>query len=335
MVNLYKRATGVYWRYRAAKQRHRSIRKAVSQMRREATEASVNEDKDPTIRRIWKSPSYGPASKLAIFAHFDPGGRLTPAVRAYLGSIRDAGFGVVFVTSSPEFSEQDAAETLSMAIAVIWRRNVGHDFGAWRDGISFVDDISSCESILIVNDSVYGPLSSLAALLDRLDDRADVWALTESLEIERHLQSYFLYFRSKAVRSGAVRDFWSQYRLVPGRIWAVHFGELALSRFLKSRKLRLRAIASYAELKRAFQKRNLFDKVRAAPPRPDHSKGRGQIQYLLEDGHAVNPTHYFWREVLDDAAVPFVKRDLVDRNLELIADVSDARNRIGVWLSKL
>jgi hypothetical protein len=56
--------------------------------------------------------------------------------------------------------------------------------------------------------------------------------------------------------------------------------------------------------------------------------GRAEILFLINDRHPLNPTHLLWREVMDDFAIPYVKRELVDRNPTAMADVDDALARL-------
>jgi lipopolysaccharide biosynthesis protein len=47
--------------------------------------------------------------------------------------------------------------------------------------------------VLLVNDSIYGPLAPLEPILARIDlEAADLWGATESWQTRYHLQSFFL-----------------------------------------------------------------------------------------------------------------------------------------------
>ena len=99
----------------------------------------------------------------------------------------------------------------ALCAAVLVRRNVGYDFGAWRDALErFALPRADTESLLLVNDSVYGPLGRIEEVLARIDFRqAELWGLTESWQSRYHLQSFFLAVAPSAMASAAWRQFWN------------------------------------------------------------------------------------------------------------------------------
>lgn len=320
----------------AAQNRHRSVKRAVAELRLAAQTSGDQAEAQPeTIRSLWDGrQSLEKAKRIAIFAQYDDRG-VSKVVRAYVREISEAGFAVVFVSSSPELADEDVEDLRPFVGKIVWRLNVGHDFGAWRDGLALLGNVERLDGLLLANDSVFGPFQKLDEVFARFDGRADVWALTESTEIARHLQSYFLYFCASALSSSAFQDFWSGFKIVHGRAWAIQNGELALSGHFRRNGLRLRALAGYENVRRSFRRRNRALHIREAAPHDSQPKRRSEIAFLLNDGHAVNPTHYFWRELVDEYGVPFLKRDLILANPELIADVDDARARVDKWLTSL
>ncbi len=324
----YRRVSGIWQRRNWAL---RQIREA----KRSAQAPSPS--RIPTrIRYVWcDQERLKGAKQLAIFAHYDEDAQVSPAALAYVEEIANLGFCVVFVSSSPELSDLARLALAPHIGALIIRENVGHDFGAWRDGLSFINDPTTRDAILLANDSVYGPFAGLSELIDQFDDRADVWGLTESFEISRHLQSYFLYFRSTALRSRAFGQFWTDFPISATRFEAILSGEIGLSRFFRKQGLRLRAIAGYRDVRQTFRRRNREMLIAASPPVQGQPRGRSETAYLVGEGHTLNPTHYFWRELVNEFKLPFLKRDLVLRNPELIADADDARRKVEDWLRQL
>ena len=81
------------------------------------------------------------------------------------------------------------------------RQNEGYDFAAWAH-VARDLDVCRARCLCLVIDSVVGPLNAerFSALFARIRaSDAHLVGLTESLQISRHLQSYFLVAKAEAV----------------------------------------------------------------------------------------------------------------------------------------
>jgi lipopolysaccharide biosynthesis protein len=168
------------------------------------------------------------SSRVAVFSHFDPYGRIRDHTRAYIDALRNEGFDVVLVTNSHTLAPADRAWALGRVAHLVVRRNVGYDFAAWRDAMR-VCNLPSADTrfLLIANDSVYGPLRPLGPIFQRIDfDLADAWSATDSWQHKFHLQSFFIAFGPKAIRHEAFASFWSSVGNVRSKWWAVRHCEL-------------------------------------------------------------------------------------------------------------
>ncbi len=200
----------------------------------------------------WPEDGIRVGPRVAIFAHFDAGGALRPHVLQYLSALRATGLDVVFVTNSGGLRAEAMVVLRRLCAGVIVRRNVGYDFSAMREAIEKVGlPLPDTEMVVLVNDSVYGPLQPLEPLLDRLDfGRADLWGLTESWQTRDHLQSYFVAFGRVALNSRAWAEFWRSVRPVSSKWWVILHYEVGLTqRFLRV-GLRARALWGYHDLVR-------------------------------------------------------------------------------------
>lgn len=275
--------------------------------------------------------------RAAIFCHFDANGEVNGSAKHLLAGLAEAGLDVVAVSNSPSLSAQGADALAEHSMIVLHRRNVGYDFGAYRDGLAALGDLSGYQSILLVNDSVIGPFAPLAPLLSRLNDSADVWGLTDSRERGWHLQSYFLAFSQRALGHPAFSSFWQNYRTIGSKDWAVHAGELALSRTLTRGGLRLRALFPFEQIRNAF-----IAQAKAEGHTPRFA-GRGaarDVDHVLAASVCklpFNPTHLYWDTLVEAFDSPFVKRDLAETNparlisAGRISDTVDARFGAGAW----
>ena len=156
----------------------------------------------------------------------------------------------MFISNTGRQLQADLAMLEPFCRLIITRRNIGYDFGAIRE-LLFMLDLPRLETerLLIVNDSVYGPLVPIKDILSKADlDEADVWGLTESWQHRYHLQSYFLLVGRRAMTHPAWQKFWGNVRQVSCKQWVVHRYEIGLTQKLLRAGLRCRSIWPYHEL---------------------------------------------------------------------------------------
>src|SRR6476620_6609425 len=102
------------------------------------------------IRDSW--PGADPLSNSrshAVYVHFDRHGIIHDYVHGQLQALVDAGFRVTFVSNATKFSKESAAEVAPWCRQILWRRNVGYDFGAYKDGIMAVGDLDQVDRLLL------------------------------------------------------------------------------------------------------------------------------------------------------------------------------------------
>ena len=93
-------------------------------------------------------------------------------------------YKIVFVIVGPKSLESitNIDEISRYCSSIILRENIGYDFGSWRCGImKYLDQIKKCESLLLMNDSMYGPLTPLFTILERtINSDSDITYDTKS-----------------------------------------------------------------------------------------------------------------------------------------------------------
>lgn len=151
-----------------------------------------------------------PLGPTCLFVAFAPDGRLWDHTLRYCADLRRLGLKVVLiaVTDRPDLQCRDPGPEVADALVV--RENHGYDFAAWAATLRYLPELMEAPELWFANDSVYhatGPLEALAARIRA--GTADAFALTESLEIQPHFQSYFFVLRASALAAPAVRGFWS------------------------------------------------------------------------------------------------------------------------------
>ncbi len=268
--------------------------------------------------------------KVCVFVHFDRRGRVHDYVLYYLDALAKGGFKIVFVTNAPKLDPAGLEAVRAVAHLVLRRSNVGYDFGAYKDGISVIPDLGKLDFLLLANDSVYGPFTSIDRLMAKVDlDRAQFWGLTDSWESAYHLQSYFLLFGRKALAEPAFRRFWRGVRYVNSKSYVIRKYEVGLSRALMKAGLRGTALFSSREASRM-----VMDEVDAGglvDPGVDRfsRKYLKRMHSVVEDGTALNVSHFMWDRLIVKMGCPFLKRELLEKNPVAVPYVSRWPEVIG------
>ena len=278
----------------------------------------------------WTAPDRLLGEKVALFVHFDAHGQVTPAARDFIASLAEAGLDVVFVTNSEHIVEEAKAFLKRHCAGILIRRNIGYDFGAWRDALDTLGlPRAETRAIFLINDSVYGPFADLKPLLAAIDfERADLWGATESWQHRYHLQSFFLACGDTVIRGQAWRDFWRSVRPIPCKDWVIRHCEIGFTGAMARGGARCAAIFPSAAL---LDEREIERLERVLD---EDDIWRGQNSRLHAEAiHAehilrctrrrtnlLNPSVDLWRQLIQ-AGYPFLKRELLLKNPTRVADV--------------
>ena len=256
------------------------------------------------------------ARRVAVFLHYDRHGRVRDYVVYYLSALRKAGFEIVFVSNSKRLGDDEWARVLPFCALMLRRRNLGHDFGAYRDAIAEIGDPGNFDEIILANDSVYGPLQDLAPILERCDAQiAPVWGMTDSWDRRYHLQSYFVLFKREALVHPAFAKFWRSMRLVPSRTWVIGKYEIGMTQAMLRAGLRCSAVFPYRRMVQAVNDAVLRDDILERTDLPQYHRDYvAALFQAMERGAPLNPTHCFWDYLVGALGCPFIKRDLLLRN---------------------
>ncbi len=223
--------------------------------------------------------------EVCIFTAYEPGGCLGDYKKRYLAALKREGFAIVLVVAMDNLKVKPVTKGLDFVDAILARGNRGFDFAAWAAVMNYVPSVWKARLLILANDSVFGPSRAFADVISNIrKSKADVIGLTESMELEPHLQSYFLALGSKALRSPEFRFYWSEVK-APTEKWDVIFEyEAKFSSFCKSIGLKCSTMFPCGP--------RCFDAVSGKP---------------------VNPTHYSWKDLIE-RGFPFIKADLIRDN---------------------
>ena len=210
---------------------------------------------------------------LLFYASFDRASAVGEHVSAQLRAHHEAGFHIVFVTTSTEFDAQAEAAVRPYCMAAIHRKNIGIDFGSWKAGYEWLKGtpggpacLHRANTVLLANDSCYGPFHSMLPSWTQMRNAPNaVYGITRSLEIRPYLQSYYLHFGTEVVARGLFREFMTRHvRLLATKDAVARFLEVGGSAFLERRGVPLMALIDAAEepARGILKKHQLLDPIR-------------------------------------------------------------------------
>lgn len=282
---------------------------------------ALSEQWRPAIRSTTQgSETLGP--RVVLFCHWDSRGRVQEHTRRYVESLRAEGLSIVLSSNAESLAPGDAAWAASVCAVVILRRNVGYDFGAWRDALSACGlPRPETTQIILVNDSVYGPFRPLRDVLARIEaSPAAICGLTDSWQRRYHLQSYFLSFRPEAFGSPAWRRFWDQVLLSRSKRYVVQSYEIGLTQALLRAELSCDVLWPYLDLVEHVRQ-EVAGRDPEAPADHLHLAADARILAAADGRFALNPTADLWSALMDNG-FPFLKRELLRSNPSHVIDVA-------------
>ena len=237
--------------------------------------------------------TFGTPERIALFIAYAK--RLTNSNRAYIETLRLAGFSVVYINN--ERTDPEAAEAiLSLCWRAFDRCNIGRDFGGFKDGVLLLQSeghLDHCQLLCIANDSMqFIPGSNAQALVSAINAFAvsNKQALFSHIShsIQTHYQSYFQVLKPQIFRSEAFLKFWKDYLPLSHRGHCIYSGEIALSQKVYRRVPYAETLYTSDKLQEALESR--FRTEGGVPaeavfrlmPSPARTSQRRKIGYSLQ-----------------------------------------------------
>lgn len=225
-------------------------------------------------------------NRIAIFSiHFDEL-ILAEYIKLSCEELTENGYDLILIITYNSALSIDSVRLFSekylKSYYIIIRNNYGKDFGGFKDALKHIDQ-KKYDDIMLLNDSMIGPLFKSSFISDFDKIRGDVVGITDSYDIKYHLQSSFLKFSGKE-NINILTDFFEAYEPSNDRDIIVRYGEVQLSDSFRSLKKNLVPYVSTIQL----------------------WSDNGYVN-KLED----NAQHAYWSELVFKYKVPFVKRELI------------------------
>lgn len=226
-------------------------------------------------------------SNLCLFSAFSHG-NIAEYVYYYLSEIMKLEMDVVYISAS-KISDIDRNKLIKIGIIqIIEKENIMPDFSAWKIGLELNDYGMNCDSVLLANDSVFGPLFNLKDCVNEMQARkSDFWGMTDSFSLKYHLQSYFLLFNQSVISSKSWVDFWKKLKTYTDKKVVIYRYETQFTDYLLKRGFTSDSFIKYTD----FEEEIL---------RVD--KKYKNCNYLI----------YMWKELIEEKKFPFLKRSIVE-----------------------
>lgn len=214
--------------------------------------------------------------RIAILASYAADNRITLSLDELIKQLLELDYDILLVRATDDHRPLEWPRATRDVVA-IGKPNIGYDFGSWAVAMDRFPQLTSRRFVLLVNDSLVGPFSSIGPLVCGFESaETDVWGLTGTTQFIPHLQSYFLGFRDGVLADPAIAKFWTRLPLEASKMAMVERYELGLTRLL------------FGE---AFSTKAEFE--------PELVAQQGQ-----------NPTVHGWNRLIE-LGFPFVKRTIV------------------------
>lgn len=236
------------------------------------------------------------SKKVCYFAGYSIFSDYPEQMYDYLTKIRDINFDIIFISSSI-LSKASLIKLKEYCSVIIEKENKGTDFGAWKVALTWTNYGNGFDAILLANDSVFGPFRSLKKDVERLSRNFDIWGYSSSLEVNYHIQSYFLHCNKKVIHSDFWVDFWKNVVPVSRKEEVVQNYEIGLSQKAKGNNFTIGAYVDAVALKKELKLPS---------------------EYL-------NYTISAWKELIVKYNFPFLKKELLVKEL--------AHSSNGSWAS--
>jgi hypothetical protein len=255
---------------------------------------------------------------ICYFAGHTPFWGFPEYVYNYLKEIAAAGFGIIFISSSP-IGAASLERLQNICPVIIEKENKGADFGAWKIGLSLTGYGKAFTTILLTNDSIFGPFFDLKPVFQAFrSGGSDFYGLTRSLQRDEHIQSYFIFIDNKVLVSEVWKEFWDNLLCYPKKDDIIDNYEIFFTKQLRSAGFHYDVWSDWKELavrepirKKIFKNANLF-----------HFWGDALLTGKERFVENINPCAFYWQELITFLNFPFIKRELIiNKKLNVEYDV--------------
>jgi lipopolysaccharide biosynthesis protein len=188
---------------------------------------------------IRRHPVIAKDRDVCVLVTYSQDGSIFPHTRLYLEALQANDIDVILTVVTDGLNQPLPAFTKDAAGLVV-RINHGWDFAAWATVLAAIPGVWSARSLILANDSIFGPTDAgrFRDLMQRVRaSKADIVALTDSYQVQHHLMSYFTVLKNRALTSKHVHRFWNEVRSIRDKQQVIDRYELSSGEFVKMAEL--------------------------------------------------------------------------------------------------
>lgn len=185
-------------------------------------------------------------NRLCIYVTYNKENKIKEYMGWMLKALRKYTTTLYVVCNYPEIS-QGLEYIKPYADNIFYRENRGLDAGAYKDMLcAFVgwDAVYQYDELILMNDSFLGPFYDFGRYFALMEDvECDFWGWTRNFggeytdsfigKFDSHIQSYYLLFRSRILRSSQFRNFWEKLSYPKTYDEAIFYFEHEINNMLK------------------------------------------------------------------------------------------------------
>lgn len=246
-----------------------------------------------------------------VIAHYDPEGVVPLDLLEMISALKKKTNQIVFVSTN---INKESTLLVKGLCDLITRENFGYDFWSYKIGIENIKNKKTLDSILLFNSSViyFDSDKLLNKFFENSPEFPALYGLTESYQVDHHIQSFWVEFCSnQLINSKAFDLWWSELLPISEQIEVIKKYEIGMSAYFKNLDVRLECL----------YKRSPENQILAAcrSIADDHynidfnsdSIGSGGFTLPLSLADKINPTSILWDDILEN--YDFIKVKSFDR----------------------
>lgn len=281
--------------------------------------------------------------RILMFVHYNKENALEDRTLYSLNYLKEL-YDEIVIISNSKLSKEDEKRIGKFSSKILYRENIGYDFAAWRDGIKLIgwDGLIKYDELTLMNDTCYFPIFPIQNHVEQFenDSAIDFWgaylyaATTYGMPgtgtvdypgdpVPEHLQSYFISFKKKVIKSEVFQYFWDNIQEYSEVETVIREYETQLTMKLKSAGFKYDAMYKgynhmYLHPEKVLKKKFPFLKVKAV-----HYYNIKHIKNVVKKSGSEYPTQLI---------VPIVE----DKNIKLTVRSFLPEGVLGTirWLKK-
>ncbi len=229
-----------------------------------------------------------------IVAHFDLEGCIKADLVHFVNLLAQTYQNIVFVSTN---LNSEAKAQLNPAIHIIIRDNIGYDFYSYKVGLDYLRENKNIFTIFLMNSSfcILEP-AKLATTFFAVDySTIDLLGLTTSRELAYHAQSFLFRINHSLYTSSYFETWWKKMKPLNNRDEVIKNYEIGISQYCIDNGFIVNSLyqpSLEAQVLAIKKKPNLYEKIK--------------------DPLTLNPTHFYWEELLSQFGV--AKWELINKN---------------------